>query len=216
MVTYWVKTPQWLKKFFPERMIWDMPADTEPAVYITFDDGPHPVATPFVLEQLEKYNAAATFFCVGNNVVRYPEVYAHILADGHRTGNHTHDHINGWKTTSSRYLKNIERADKYIHSTIFRPPYGRIKYSQIRKIRKRHPSWSIYMWDILSADFDKAITPEDCLQNVLANICPGSIIVFHDSDKAYERMKYALPEVLEYCQKQNWKMKALPGENSKV
>ena len=191
-------------------MIWDIPAGDEPAVYITFDDGPHPVATPFVLEQLKKYNASATFFCVGNNVSHYPELYQQVLAQGHTTGNHTYNHVNGWKASSSHYLKNIERADRYINSTVFRPPYGRIKYSQIRKLRKKHPQWKIYMWDVLSGDFDQAISPEQCLENVLSNICPGSIIVFHDSEKAMERMSHTLPQVLEYCQKQNWKMKALP------
>ncbi len=210
MVTYWVKTPQWIKRFFPGRMIWDMPAGEEPAVYLTFDDGPHPVATPFVLNQLEKYKAAATFFCVGNNVSHYPDIYRQVIAGGHTTGNHTYNHVNGWKAGSSHYIKNIERADKYINSTIFRPPYGRIKYSQIRKLRKKYPNLKIYMWDILSGDFDHSITPEQCLDNVLANITPGSIIVFHDSEKAMERMSYTLPLVLEYCHKKNWKMKALP------
>lgn len=191
-------------------MIWDMPAGEEPAVYLTFDDGPHPVATPFVLNQLEKYKAAATFFCVGNNVSHYPDIYRQVIAGGHTTGNHTYNHVNGWKAGSSHYIKNIERADKYINSTIFRPPYGRIKYSQIRKLRKKYPNLKIYMWDILSGDFDHSITPEQCLDNVLANITPGSIIVFHDSEKAMERMSYTLPLVLEYCHKKNWKMKALP------
>lgn len=210
MVTYWVKTPQWLKKFFPKEMIWDMPVGKEPAVYLTFDDGPHPIVTPIVLELLAKHDAKATFFCVGNNVTQHPEIYDAVLEAGHTTGNHTYDHVNGWKTGNSEYLKNIELAGRQIKSRLFRPPYGRIKFSQVRKLRKNNPFRKIYMWDILSADFDKNISPQQCLENVLNHIQPGSIIVFHDSEKAWERMNYALPQVLAYCQQQNWAMKALP------
>ena len=210
MAAYWVKTPQWLKRFFPKQMVWDMPVGEEHAVYITFDDGPHPVATPYVLEQLEKYNAAATFFCVGNNVSKNPDIYEQLLQKGHTTGNHTYNHANGWKTDSYSYLRSIEKAKKLINSKSFRPPYGRIKFSQARKLIKRDPSWRIYMWDILSGDFDRDITPEQCAENVLAHIRPGSIVVFHDSEKAWDRMNYALPVVLEHCKKMNWEMRALP------
>ena len=187
-----------------------MPVGEEHAVYITFDDGPHPIATPYALEQLEKYNAAATFFCVGNNVSKNPGIYEQLLQKGHTTGNHTYNHVNGWKTDSYSYLRSIEKAKKLIDSRSFRPPYGRIKFSQARKLIKRDPSWRIYMWDILSGDFDRDITPEQCAENVLANIRPGSIVVFHDSEKAWDRMNYALPVVLEHCKKMNWEMRALP------
>ncbi len=210
MVSYWVKTPQWLKKFFPKEMIWDMPVYDEPAVYITFDDGPHPIATPFALQQLAKYDAFATFFCVGNNVANHPELYRQVLDSGHTTGNHTYDHLNGWKTDNSEYLKNIIRAKGYINSKLFRPPYGRIRLSQARKLYRSHMGWKIYMWDILSGDFDKTISPQQCLEHVLAHIKPGSIIVFHDSEKAWDRMSFALPHVLEHCRQQNWKVAALP------
>ena len=210
MVTYWIKTPRWLKKLFPEDMIWDMPPNDEPTIYLTFDDGPHPTITPFVLEQLAIYNAEATFFCVGNNVAKYPDIYNLFRNTHHATGNHTYNHINGWKTTNAHYLKNILQADKHINSKAFRPPYGRIKLSQVRKLKQNNRAWKIYMWDVLSGDFDKEISPQQCLDNVLANIQPGSIILFHDSDKAWDRMSYALPKVLAYCSKQKWKMKALP------
>ena len=210
MVSYWVKTPRWLKQLFPDNMIWDMPAGNKPTVYLTFDDGPHPVATPYVLEQLDLYNAGATFFCVGNNVFRYPEVYDQVVKSGHTTGNHTYDHVNGWKTLNARYIRNVKKAKRLIHSRLFRPPYGRIKYSQVRKLLKSDPGLRVYMWDILSGDFDRSITPQQCLDNVLTNITPGSIIVFHDSEKAWERMRFALPAVLEYCRNQGWEMKALP------
>jgi len=196
---------------FPKDLVWEMPAENEPSVYITFDDGPHPSATPFALEQLAKYNAKATFFCVGENVTRYPDVYNQILQQGHTTANHTFNHMNGWKTGTDTYLRNIDKAEKHIHSTLFRPPYGRIKRSQAKMIGERHPGWKIIMWDVLAGDFDKQITPEQCLDNVLSNIKPGSIIVFHDSDKAWERMSYTLPLVLGYCSKQNWNMKAIPS-----
>ncbi|MCW3123239.1 MAG: polysaccharide deacetylase family protein [Flavipsychrobacter sp.] len=210
MVSYWVKTPQWLKKLFPREMIWDMPVSNEPVIYLTFDDGPHPTATPFVLEQLAKYNATGTFFCVGENVARYPEIYGKLIENGHTTGNHTYNHVNGWRTDNAMYLKNIIKAKGNIHSRLFRPPYGRIRLSQARKLHRSHTDWQIYMWDILSGDFDRNITPQQCLDNVLAHIAPGSIIVFHDSDKAWERMSFALPHVLEYCKQQSWKVMALP------
>jgi peptidoglycan-N-acetylglucosamine deacetylase len=210
MATYWIKTPQWLKKLFPKGIIWDMPDDDAPAVYLTFDDGPNPTATPYVLDQLDKYNASATFFCVGNNVSRYPDIYAQVIDRGHSTGNHTHDHLNGWKTNSARYLKNIEKAKTHINSSLFRPPYGRIKFSQVRKMRRAGSNWQICMWDILSGDFDRGLTPQQCLDNVLAHIKPGAIIVFHDSEKAFERMSFALPGVLEHCRQQGWEMRAIP------
>jgi len=209
MAGYWVKTPQWLKRIAPKNLVWEIPTGNEPSVYITFDDGPHPTATPFVLEQLEKYKAAATFFCVGDNVRKYPAVYEQVLQCGHITANHTFNHLNGWKTDDAVYLKNIEQAKEYISSSLFRPPYGKISLSQVRKLRKNDTAWKIIMWDILSMDFDKSVTPQQCLDNVLTHITPGSIVVFHDSDKAWERMSYALPHVLEYCQKQGWKMKAI-------
>lgn len=181
------------------------------AVYLTFDDGPNPVVTPFVLAELEKYEAKATFFCVGNNVAKYPGVFAQTKAAGHTVGNHTYNHLNGWATANAHYLKNIAQADKHIGSRLFRPPYGRIKLSQYRKLMRKYPNWRIYMWDILSGDFDTTITGAQCLKNVLQTIEPGSIVVFHDSDKARERLEIALPGVLQYCKAQGWAMKALPA-----
>jgi len=209
-MTYWVKTPKWLTRFFPKELIWNMPQNGAPSVYLTFDDGPHPVITPFVLEQLEKFNAGATFFCIGKNVQLYPDVYEKLKNKGHTPGNHTHNHINGWKAHNRNYLSNIIKAKQLIHSHSFRPPYGRIKISQAKKLLKTNPSWNIYMWDVLSGDFDVNLSPEQCLDNVISNIVPGSIVVFHDSEKAWERMSYTLPKVLEYCRKQNWEIKSLP------
>lgn len=211
MVTYWAKTPFLLKKAFPKELVWSMPVTGEPAVYITFDDGPHPTATPFALEQLDKYGAKATFFCVGNNVTKFPAVYAEVLNKGHATANHTFNHMNGWKTDNDVYLENIDKAKEHIHSRLFRPPYGMIKRVQAKMLFRKYPDWKIIMWDVLSGDFDRDLSPQKCLDNVLRHIKPGSIILFHDSEKAWDRMSYALPQVLEYCKKQGWKMKAIPS-----
>ena len=211
MVTYFAKTPRWLKKVFPKGLTWDLPPEKEPTVYITLDDGPHPTATPFVLEQLEQYGAKATFFCVGNNVTKFPEVYEQVLSKGHTTANHTFNHMNGWKTKNEVYLANIDKAGEHINSNLFRPPYGKIRYSQARQLRQAKRGLKIIMWNVLSGDFDRAISPEKCLDNVLTNIKPGAIVLFHDSEKAWDRMSYALPRVLEHCKQQGWKMKAITG-----
>lgn len=211
MASYWVKTPWWVKKFFSSELIWSLPAEsTLPSVYLTFDDGPHPAATRFVLDQLDHYNAKASFFCIGKNVALHPDLYKEIGSKGHTIGNHTHDHLNGWKTSLATYISNIFRAAKTIDSKAFRPPYGRITLSQVRALRRPKRSWNIYMWDVLSGDFDTTIDGAKCAENVISNIEPGSIVVFHDSDKAWERMSYALPLVLEHCKKMNWKIERLP------
>ncbi len=211
MGAYWVKTPHWLKRLLPNELIWDIKNENHNTVYITFDDGPHPLATKFAIEQLEHYDAHATFFCVGENVSKYPEVYQQILDKGNNTGNHTYNHLNGWKTPNHVYINNIDKASKFIKSNLFRPPYGRIKLSQLRKLKHNYPEIKICMWDILSGDFDNKITPQQCAENVLQNLKPGSIIIFHDSEKSFERMKYALPQVLEYCKVNGLKMSSLPS-----
>lgn len=208
MASYWIKNPNWLKCFFPRDIVWDMP--DKDAVYITFDDGPHPEITPFVLRELAKYNAKATFFCVGNNVAKYPETYHLTIAAGHSVGNHTYNHINGWKHTADHYVRNIAQAANHIDSKLFRPPYGRMKLSQYRKLIKSNAHWKVYMWDVLSGDFDASISSRQCIDNVLAHIQPGCIVVFHDSEKAWSRMKEALPAVLLHCQSNGWQMRALP------
>lgn len=207
-MAYLVTTPWWLRAAY-KNLIWEMQDSDEPAVYLTFDDGPHHSITPFVLDVLKEHNAKATFFCIGKNVEEHPLIYERILVEGHTTGNHTHNHLNGWKTLNEEYISNINRASTYISSKLFRPPYGRIKQKQATLIQNEN-GYNIYMWSVLSADFDRSISPEQCLKNVTKNIRPGSIVVFHDSEKAWNRMKYALPKVLEYCNKQHWKIKALP------
>jgi peptidoglycan-N-acetylglucosamine deacetylase len=205
---YLTKTPGLLKALY-KSCTWNF-SPARPVVYLTFDDGPHPVATPFVLEQLRKYAAKATFFCIGKNVIEHPGIYQQILEEGHHTGNHTHNHLNGWKTGTDKYMENILAAREYIPSPLFRPPYGRITPFQVRHLKKLIPNAQVIMWDVLSADFDTEKTGEVCVQNVVFKAKAGSIIVFHDSTKAWDRLEYALPRVLEYFHKQGLAMEAIP------
>lgn len=204
MHKYFIKTP-WLAKKIFSSYVWSIPAD-EKIVYLTFDDGPHPVITPWVLDLLNEYNAKASFFCIGNNVVNHPAVFRRIQDEGHATGNHTYHHLNGWKTSDEMYLQDVRAAASVIESHLFRPPYGRIKNSQAKHISAalEKAETKIVMWDVLSADFDSSITAEECLQNVIQNVSPGSIIVFHDSEKAFKNLQAVLPPTLEYLQKLGW------------
>lgn len=195
-MVYLVKTPGWVKKIFPRR-IWEITTEKN-ELFLSFDDGPHPVQTGFVLDELKKYNAKATFFCIGKNVVENPGMYRRILEEGHAVGNHTHNHLNAWKVKNADYLQNIQQARQYIDSSLFRPPYGRINSFLVNQLLSPAYSLKTIMWTVLSADFDTGISPEKCLENVLLHSKKGSIIVFHDSDKAQERMRYALPAVLKY------------------
>jgi peptidoglycan/xylan/chitin deacetylase (PgdA/CDA1 family) len=206
---YLIKTPFWLKAFY-SKCVWDIPSK-EKVLYLTFDDGPHPEATDFVLAELKKHNAKATFFCIGNNVLSYPNVYENIIAQGHAVGNHTYDHLNGWETDDIRYFENIAMATQLIDSPLFRPPYGRIKRAQIAAIKNStsFPN-KIIMWDVLSADFDIKLSGETCARNVIKHAGPGSIIVFHDSTKAWDRLSVALPIVLNYFTELGYRMEAIP------
>lgn len=204
---YLVKTPWWLRMIYPS-LVWRRPA-AEKVLYFTFDDGPHETATAFVLDTLQQYNAKASFFCIGKNVDAHPELYARILAEEHAVGNHTQHHLNGWKTADDVYLDDITEASARIRSNLFRPPYGRIKKSQVRKLRKKDPECKIIMWDVLSADFDESLPPEACLGYVVYHTKPGSIIVFHDSAKAWPRLQYALPRALEHFAKEGFRFARL-------
>lgn len=193
---YFVKTPRWLQILYGD-CIWKMPTDQK-KIYLTFDDGPHESATPFVLEQLKEYGAKATFFCIGKNVVEQPLLYEQIVSAGHAVGNHTFNHLNGWQTSDSVYLDDISKTKKYVDSTLFRPPYGRASRFQIKLLSSSDYRLKTIMWTVLSGDFDEAITEEKCLRNVLKNAGSGSIVVFHDSNKAYAKLVFALPKVLAY------------------
>ena len=195
---YLVKTPLLLKKIYPS-YLWSINTK-EKLLYLTFDDGPHPKITPFILQQLKRYNALATFFCIGKNVVAYPDVYKQIQEGGHAIGNHTFNHLNGWKTENEVYLKDIAEASNVIDSSLFRPCYGRITSFQAKNLKSvmkgRKPT--IVMWDVLSGDFDPDCTPQQCLANVIFASVPGSIIVFHDSEKAFPKLEYTLPRMLKF------------------
>ena len=193
---YLVKSPWLLKNFFPT-CIWEMETK-ENILYLTFDDGPHPVVTPFVLDILKEYNAKATFFCIGKNVANQTDVYQRIIREGHAVGNHTFDHLNGWKTSDEKYLQNISEAQQIIHSNLFRPPYGRITKFQIRQLSARAFKLKTIMWSVLSGDFDPDLPIEECYLNVASNSKAGSIIVFHDSLKAFEKLKIVLPGILKH------------------
>lgn len=204
---YLVKTPWWLRMLYPA-LTWRIPT-REKVLYLTFDDGPHETATPFVLDQLKQYGAKASFFCIGKNVATYPEIYRRILSEGHAVGNHTQHHVNGWKVSDELYKKEVADAAQLIHSDLFRPPYGRIKRTQQQKLQQQNPRLNIIMWDVLSGDFDTNLSPEACLGYVLYHSRPGSIIVFHDSTKAWSRMQYALPRVLAHFSKAGYRFAAL-------
>ena len=205
---YFIKIPFWLRLIY-RSCIWRKP-NQDRVLYLSFDDGPHPEATPFVLEQLSNFNAKASFFCIGKNVQLYPEMYDAILAAGHTVGNHTQNHMNGWKNTTENYMADIQEATKLIDSNLFRPPYGRISFSQIKALRL-DPALpqQIMMWDVLSGDFDTNITGEQCANNVIQYAGPGSIVVFHDSAKAMDRLRIALPKVLAHFSKLGYQFKAL-------
>jgi peptidoglycan/xylan/chitin deacetylase (PgdA/CDA1 family) len=162
-------------------------------VYLTFDDGPHPDITPWVLDVLRTHGAKATFFVVGSRVQRYPEVMERMRSEGHAIGNHTMTHPDGWLTPVTAYMDEFRRCAELTGATLFRPPYGRITPTQYRNIA---PHARVVMWDVLSADFDSKCSPDRCVTNVLDNVRPGSIIVFHDSQKAWPRLEKALPAVL--------------------
>ena len=186
-----VTVPVWLRMFYPS-LEWRV-KDGSKNIYITFDDGPHPDITSKVLDILDQYNAKATFFCVADNVRKYPDTYRQIIDRGHRTGNHSYHHINGWKTGNRTYFKDIEQASRLIKSNLFRPPYGKISPRQIVTLKKQY---RIIMWSVLTYDFSRLVSPQVCLNNALRGLKPGAIIVFHDSEKAAENMLFALPEFL--------------------
>lgn len=204
---YFIKTPRWLMKCFPS-CIWKMP-DHEKVIYLTFDDGPHPEATPFVLDTLKEHQAKATFFCIGKNVVEQPVIYQRIVAEGHAVGNHTFNHLNGWKTSDAMYMDNIAKAKQYIDSSLFRPPYGKITPFQLRLLAKGNFKLRPVMWSVLSGDFDGKRSKESCLQNVLKSTENGSIVVFHDSEKAFDKMNYALPKMLVYFKQQGYRFEKI-------
>lgn len=200
---YLVKTP-WLLKILYPQLIWaGRPGDQ--SIYLTFDDGPIPVVTPYVLNVLKQYDAKATFFCIGDNVKKHPDIFEQVKAGGHTIGNHTYNHLKGWATDKKTYRDNFLKADELLNTSLFRPPYGRIKRSQIKLLTAAKPGLKVIMWDVLSGDFDLKLSPGKCLDNVLKHTRPGSIVLFHDSLKAKERTEYALPKAMEVWSKAGYK-----------
>jgi peptidoglycan/xylan/chitin deacetylase (PgdA/CDA1 family) len=215
-----IKTPLVAKKMFPN-YIWDIPT-TEKVIYLTFDDGPTPNITNWTLDILKQYHAKATFFCIGDNIEKYPDIFQKTLNEGHAIGNHTQNHIKGWKTKAKAYLSNIAEAqniidfeiqksnikhDKWLECKLFRPPYGQITPKQGTQLVALE--YKIIMWDVLSFDWENKVDKETCCTNVLTHASAGSIIVFHDSLKASKNMMYALPKVLEHFSKKGFVFKAI-------
>jgi peptidoglycan/xylan/chitin deacetylase (PgdA/CDA1 family) len=264
---YLIKTPLLLKKLYHNSLVWNK-SRTDKTIFLTFDDGPIPIVTPWVLKTLKNFNAKATFFCIGENITKNKEIFLQLKADGHAIGNHTYNHLRGWDTDNNVYIQNYKKCQDLTQTNLFRPPYGRIKHSQIKALsneifdvsnesqetriemqessinhqdqlqKLKPPIYSkgqdesiknqdhlqnlkpltlnhkpstlkIIMWDVLSGDFDTKLSPEKCLKNVLKHTQNGSIIVFHDSLKAWDRLKYALPKALEVWQKEGYAFKTL-------
>ena len=232
MNLYFVKTPKLIQNIFKD-YTWSF-TSSKKEIYLTFDDGPIPQITPWVLKTLAQFNAKATFFCVGDNIQKYPDIFKKIVEQGHSFGNHTFNHLSGWKTKTEVYVNNVEKAEKVTkmedgrqemegkrltninnqqpitnnqNLKLFRPPYGKITSAQAKALQKK--GFQIIMWDVLSADFNPKISKEKCLDNIIKNTQNGSIIVFHDSEKAFKNLVYTLPEVLDYFTKKGFIFKAL-------
>jgi len=201
------KSPAIVKNYYP-RLIWDIPND-ENKIFLTFDDGPIPEVTEWVLDVLKQYNIKATFFCLGCNAVKHTNIYSKIINEGHVIGNHSYHHLSGWDSDDEEYINNIKKSNELLNSTLFRPPYGRIKKSQITNLIG---DYKVIMWDVLSGDFDPKTTPQKCYENVINNTKPGSVIVFHDSLKAEENLRYALPIAIEYLLEKGFEFDVIPAD----
>lgn len=199
------RPPNWLRKIYYS-LQWNVSSKSK-NLYLTFDDGPTPEITDWVLNELKKVNAKATFFCIGRNVERYPDIYNRIVNDDHAVGNHTYSHLNGWKTWYHEYIDDVNLASEFVKSRLFRPPYGKIRQNQIRNLRKH--GFKLFMWDVLSEDYNNDVTPDQCLENVLNYTEKGSIIVFHDSVKASNNLYEVLPQILKIYTEKGYKFKRL-------
>jgi peptidoglycan-N-acetylglucosamine deacetylase len=201
----WVLTPTWLKIAFPQ-LVWNVPT-SEKIIYLTFDDGPTPEITSRVLDLLAEHRAISTFFCLGSQIKQYPNLSAQIKEHGHAIGNHGFLHLSGFTTCTNKYIENTNQGAIATGSHLFRPPYGRITPWQIQKLKKHH---RLIMWTVMSMDFDQGTTPQRCLDNVIRNIQPGAIIVFHDTDKAAAKLLHVLPKLLTWIEMNGYKAASLP------
>lgn len=204
---YLVKSPLLLRWYYPS-LTWNKNRK-EKIIYLTFDDGPIPDVTTFVLKTLKSFDAKATFFCIGDNVMKHPDIFEQLKNEGHCIGNHTFNHVKGWKTDDQVYFANFEKCQQLTNTDLFRPPYGRIKKSQISAIKSANPQMQIIMWDVLSGDFDSSLSPEKCAENVIKNTRNGSVVVFHDSLKAFARLEYTLPLILRHFKEQGYQFGTL-------
>jgi peptidoglycan/xylan/chitin deacetylase (PgdA/CDA1 family) len=203
---YLAKTPTLFYKIYNPKDLWRVET-TEDVIYITFDDGPVPEITPWVLDILDTFEAKATFFCVGENVKKNPTILADILRRKHTIGNHTYNHLNGWKSEPEDYFDNVGKCDDLLNSTLFRPPYGKVSHAQHKLLERQ---FNLIYWTVLSGDFDQSITPEKCLENVISSVEKGSIVVFHDSIKAWKNLFFTLPAFLDHFHKKGFRFKAIP------
>lgn len=199
------RPPNWLRKLYFS-FKWNGNRNSK-NIYLTFDDGPTPVISEWILKQLQIHDAKATFFCIGRNVERHPEIYQKIIADGHAVGNHTYSHLKGWRTNNQEYIEDINLASQFIDSNLYRPPYGKIGSLQIKKVKQA--KYKLFMWDVLSEDYNEEISKEQCLDNVLDNTTSGSIIVFHDSVKASPNLYYTLPLALKKLKEKGYNFRKL-------
>ena len=202
-----IEQPPYLYRMLYPETIWRIPRKNK-TVYLTFDDGPVPEVTPWVLNVLDHYNVKGTFFCVGDNVARHKELYQEVIKRGHLTGNHTQNHIQGIKFRTKNYMRNVEAANKLINSPLFRPPHGHMRFRQ--KVALQKAGYHIIMWDVVTRDYSKQLTPEQVLENVKRYTRNGSIIVFHDSLKAQHNLKEVLPKAIEWLLAEGYQIKRLP------
>jgi len=208
MMFYFIRNPFILRQWYKKSLLWKIP-NVKNEIFLTFDDGPTPEVTPRILEILKQHQIKATFFCVGENVQSYPELFEQILSEGHNVGNHSFNHLNAWETDGNTYIENVDKAAKLIPSKLFRPPYGKITPKLIKHLKK---SYEIVMWTVLSGDFDADVNVEQCFNNTCEKTEPGDIIVFHDNVKAKNNVLSALPKTLAYFNKLGIKVSALPDK----
>ncbi|MDA7803892.1 polysaccharide deacetylase family protein [Crocinitomix sp.] len=202
------KFPKWLRRLYPGA-VWEiLSTDNSKSIYLTFDDGPNHATTEWILQLLQEYNAKATFFCIGKNVVKHPQLYADLQKGGHAIGNHTNEHLNGVNTNTKLYLQDIVKAGKEIDSKLFRPPYGKLKPKQYLALRKK--GFKTVFWSHISYDFDSTLETDKRVEKALRLVKDGSIVVFHDSDKAFPQLESELPQLMNVWQAEGYSFKAIP------